>query len=53
MLVLALKHGIPIAEVPVTWHEVDGSKMSLVTASVEMLIQLLMIRVNYMIGRWK
>ena len=52
MLILAFRNKIPVAEVPVTWHEVDGSHLSIATASVLMLAQLLMIRVNYLLGRW-
>lgn len=52
MLILAFRNQIPVSEVPVTWHEVDGSHLSIVTASVQMLVQLLMIRVNYLFGRW-
>ena len=52
MFILAFRHKIPVKEVPVSWHEVDGSKMELVSASTQMLVQLLMIRVNYLIKRW-
>ena len=52
MFVLAFKNKIPVEEVPVTWHEVEGSKMELVSASVQMLVQLLMIRLNYLLGLW-
>lgn len=52
MLVLAGKCGIPVTEVDVAWHEVDGSHLQVVSASVQMLVQLLMIRLNYFLGRW-
>ncbi|KAI8926685.1 nucleotide-diphospho-sugar transferase [Entophlyctis helioformis] len=52
VLILASKCGIPIAEVPVTWHEVDGTKMSLLRDSIQMLVQLVMIRLNYLLGFW-
>lgn len=52
MLLIALWAGIPIAEVPVSWHEVEGTKMSLMSDSVIMLLDLLRIRLNYMLGVW-
>ena len=53
VLIIAEKLSIPISEVPVTWHEVDGSKMSLLRDAIQMLLQLLMIRTNYFLGFWK
>lgn len=52
MFILAFKNDIPVVEVPVSWHEVEGSKMELVSASLEMLFQLLMIRLNYLFKIW-
>ncbi|EGF79205.1 hypothetical protein BATDEDRAFT_4560, partial [Batrachochytrium dendrobatidis JAM81] len=52
ILVIAEKLCIPVTEVPIDWHEVDGSKMSLLRDSIEMLVQLLMIRLNYFFGLW-
>lgn len=43
---------IPTSEVGVTWHEIPGSKMSLLKDSLRMLKDLLIIRLNYMSGRW-
>jgi dolichyl-phosphate beta-glucosyltransferase len=45
--------GIPIAEVPVTWHEIDGSKVSLIQDSIQMAFDLFTIRLNYMLGVWR
>jgi dolichyl-phosphate beta-glucosyltransferase len=53
MLVLAELLEIPVIEIPVTWHEVDGTKMSLVSDSIQMLFQLILIRINYWLGIWK
>jgi len=53
LFLLAFKLGIPVAEIPVTWNEVAGSKMSLARDSIKMLLDLLMIRMNYLIGIWK
>ncbi|KAJ3285522.1 dolichyl-phosphate beta-glucosyltransferase [Rhizoclosmatium sp. JEL0117] len=52
MLLLATWHKIPIAEVPVTWNEVDGSKVNLLKDSVRMAIDLLLIRFYYFTGLW-
>ncbi|KAL0953961.1 hypothetical protein HGRIS_005121 [Hohenbuehelia grisea] len=52
LLLLAKAQGIPVAEVPVEWHEVAGSKLNVVTASLEMLRDLLLLRANHILGRW-
>ena len=43
---------IPVIEVPITWHEVAGSKLSLISDSLGMLKDLLVLRANYALGRW-
>ena len=43
----------PIAEVPVQWHEIDGSKIDLVRDAIRMALDLVVIRANYALGRWK
>jgi dolichyl-phosphate beta-glucosyltransferase len=52
LLLLAKTLRIPVAEVPVTWHEVAGSKLSVVRDSLQMLRDLLILRANHMLGRW-
>ncbi|KAJ1547982.1 dolichyl-phosphate beta-glucosyltransferase [Nowakowskiella sp. JEL0078] len=52
LLLIAQMLGIPMIEVAVTWHEVDGTKMSLLRDSVIMLLDLLIIRLNYAFGIW-
>ncbi|KAJ3318937.1 dolichyl-phosphate beta-glucosyltransferase [Boothiomyces sp. JEL0866] len=52
MLIIADRNRIPVIEIPVTWHEVDGTKMNLLRDSVQMLIHLLMIRLNYLFRIW-
>ncbi|KAI8818354.1 nucleotide-diphospho-sugar transferase, partial [Fimicolochytrium jonesii] len=52
LLLIALSLRIPVVEVPVNWHEVEGTKMSLMRDSVVMLIDLLVIRANYVLGFW-
>ncbi|RKP25751.1 nucleotide-diphospho-sugar transferase [Syncephalis pseudoplumigaleata] len=53
VLLIAMRCSIPIAEVPVTWHEIDGSKMSLIQDSIQMALDLFTIRLNYMLGVWR
>lgn len=44
---------IPIAEVSVDWREVGGSKIDLVRDSIRMALDLVVIRANYKLGRWR
>jgi len=53
LLLLAKQLRIPVAEVPIEWHEVAGSKLNVMTASVQMLRDLLIVRANHISGRWK
>jgi dolichyl-phosphate beta-glucosyltransferase len=53
-LILLAKHlRIPVAEVSVEWHEVAGSKLNVMTDSLQMLRDLLVLRVNHLFGRWQ
>ena len=42
----------PVAEVAVRWQEIDGSKINLAAAAVEMLRDIVRIRLAYMFGFW-
>jgi len=53
LLLLAKSLRIPVAEVPVTWHEVAGSKLSVARDSLQMLRDLLILRANQLLGRWR
>lgn len=44
---------IATGEVGVEWRDVDGSKLSIVDASVNMFRDVLMIRLYYLLGLWK
>lgn len=44
---------IPIAEVAVDWQEIGGSKIDLVKDSIRMALDLIVIRANYGMGRWR
>lgn len=43
---------IPVVEVPIAWNEVAGSKLSIVSDSLGMLKDLLVLRANFALGRW-
>ncbi|KAI9244812.1 nucleotide-diphospho-sugar transferase [Phascolomyces articulosus] len=51
-LMIAQLQKIPIQEVQVNWHEIDGSKINLMMDSVQMARDLLLIRLNYILGLW-
>jgi dolichyl-phosphate beta-glucosyltransferase len=53
LLFLAARFGMPVAEVPVTWHEVDGSTLDPLSASLQMLRDVFVIRLCYVLGIWK
>ncbi|KAK4181818.1 family 2 putative glycosyltransferase [Triangularia setosa] len=51
--VIGTSYGIKVAEVPVGWHEVEGSKMSLVKDSVRMAVGLAVLRASWMLGVYR
>ncbi|KAJ1654869.1 dolichyl-phosphate beta-glucosyltransferase, partial [Dispira simplex] len=53
VLLLARVFGIPVVEVPVTWYEIAGSKMSLMRDAIIMATDLLALRLNYILGIWR
>ena len=50
ILLRAEKAGIKIIEVPVNWHEVEGTKVRLMRDSVVMALDLLVLRAGYATG---
>ena len=57
IIVLAEQLGIPISEVPVTWNEVEGSKLiqnklDVVLTSLKMARDMLCLRLSYLLGIW-
>lgn len=51
---LAQAFGIPVAEVPVHWTEVPGSKLRVVQATVRMASELVMLTLGYNVtGAWR
>jgi len=53
VLLIAQYFNMPIVEVAVNWHEVDGSKVSLTRDSIQMAKDLLIIRLSYLLRLWK
>ncbi|KAI1787026.1 glycosyltransferase family 2 protein [Ganoderma leucocontextum] len=53
LLLLAKEHGMAVAEVPIEWHEVSGSKLHVLADSLQMLRDLVILRANLVLGRWK
>ena len=52
LLLLAQQARVPVREVPISWHEVPGSKLNVVWDSLQMLRDLLVMRGNMLVGRW-
>ncbi|XP_013196899.2 dolichyl-phosphate beta-glucosyltransferase [Amyelois transitella] len=53
LLYIAQKLNIPIAEIPVRWTEIEGSKVTPVLSWIQMGLDLGIIWLKYMIGAWK
>lgn len=50
ILIIAIRKNIKINEVPISWHEVDGSKVDLARDSINMAIDLIVTRLAYILG---
>ncbi|KAH3903502.1 dolichyl-phosphate beta-glucosyltransferase SCDLUD_001143 [Saccharomycodes ludwigii] len=53
ILILALRKKIVVFEIPISWHEVGGSKVDLARDSINMAIDLVVIRLAYLLGIYK
>ena len=53
LLFLAKKNNLRVAEVPIDWFYKRGSKVRFLTDSWKMLAELLSIRLNFLIGRYR
>ncbi|TDH73423.1 hypothetical protein CCR75_008089 [Bremia lactucae] len=53
LLYLAASRDVKIKEVAVQWQEVPGSKLSVVSATITMLREIILIRFCYSVGIWK
>ncbi|KUI68234.1 Dolichyl-phosphate beta-glucosyltransferase [Cytospora mali] len=51
--VIGAAPGIRVAEVPIDWHEVEGSKMSLIRDSINMALGLAILRGSWMFGVYR
>ncbi|KAF3767869.1 family 2 glycosyltransferase [Cryphonectria parasitica EP155] len=51
--VIGSSSGIRVAEVPIDWHEVDGSKMNLIKDSLSMALGLAVLRFSWMLGVYR
>ncbi|KAK8148110.1 dolichyl-phosphate beta-glucosyltransferase [Beauveria asiatica] len=51
--VIGASPGIKVAEVPVEWHEVGGSKLHVVRDSVKMAVGLAVLRASWMLGVYR
>ncbi len=53
ILFIAQRHGLRIAEVPVTWIDSPDTRFNRITDSLDALKDLVRIRVNWMLGRYR
>jgi dolichyl-phosphate beta-glucosyltransferase len=53
LLKIAEMTGIPLAEVPVRWTEIEGSKLDPISASIQMFKDLFFLWLRYALGVWK
>ncbi|KAI3544417.1 glycosyltransferase family 2 [Colletotrichum filicis] len=51
--VIGTSPGIRVAEVPVDWHEVPGSKLSVISDSIKMALGLAILRGSWMMGVYR
>lgn len=51
--VIGSSPGIKVAEVPIDWHEVGGSKLSVVRDSISMAVGLAVLRASWMMGVYR
>lgn len=53
LLLIAKQLHIPVAEVAIAWEEVPASKLKLVRDSLLMFRDLMLLRANQSLGRWR
>ena len=53
LFIIANYRKIPAVEVPVNWQDIEGSKLNVVTASLMMARDYLLVRIFYLFGLWK
>jgi len=52
LLYIAQRLGIPVSEVIVQWEEIDGSHLSVISASLQMFKDIIRVPVLYRLGLW-
>jgi dolichyl-phosphate beta-glucosyltransferase len=50
LVVVGSSPGINVVEVPIEWHEVEGSKLNVVKDSIAMAVGLIMLRATWLLG---
>lgn len=53
LVLLATRKSIPLVEVPVGWQEVAGSKVKVISATLQMARDIVVIRACYSLGIWQ
>jgi dolichyl-phosphate beta-glucosyltransferase len=53
LFIIANYRKIPAVEIPVNWQDVEGSKLNVVSASLMMARDYLLVRICYLLGLWK
>lgn len=51
--VIGTSPGIKVAEVPIEWHEVGGSKLNVIQDSIKMALGLAVLRASWMMGVYR
>ncbi|EFY98217.1 glycosyl transferase family 2 protein [Metarhizium robertsii] len=51
--VIGTSPGIKVAEVPIEWHEVGGSKLNVIQDSIKMAVGLAVLRASWMMGVYR
>lgn len=51
--VIGTTAGIRVAEVPIEWHEVGGSKLNVIQDSIKMALGLAVLRASWMLGVYR
>ena len=52
VLYLSFQNNVPVKEMAVNWHDVEGSHLDVADASLQMLRDMILIRVLYATGVW-
>ena len=52
LLLLCGAKAIPVKEIPVNWTEIDGSHLNIVDATIQMLRDMILIKLLYTFGLW-